>query len=162
LLLLEAYFPPPFRFQNYMVAMVNKSLLPSKLGIPLMGEIGVLSKGLIYNIEMILFRGPFACFENSWHLKEEYRRSNKRTDLAAELSKHIAWYALINAVLSPLIFMWQLLYFFFNYAPVSHQSSLSNKSIISRIAFVDLEEGTKSVGRQDLVAIWKASLAPFQ
>jgi autophagy-related protein 9 len=102
-----------------MVAMVNKSVLPSKLYIPVVGEINVLSKLLIYNIELILFRGPFACFENNWHLKEEFKRATKRAELASLLSKHITWYALVNLMLAPLIFLWQLLFFFFSYAPVS-------------------------------------------
>ncbi|KAG5682488.1 hypothetical protein PVAND_011839 [Polypedilum vanderplanki] len=106
------------RFQNYLIAMINKSVLPSKLNIPVFGEINVLSKLLIYNIELILFRGPFACFENNWHLKEEFKRATKRADLAAQLSKHIAWYALVNLLLSPLIFLWQVLFFFFSYAPI--------------------------------------------
>lgn len=102
-----------------MVAMMNKSILPSKYHIPCLGEVNVLSKLLIVNIEFILFRGPFACFENNWHLKEDYKRATKRNDLASQLSKHIAWFAMLNLVLSPIIFLWQLLYFFFSYAAVS-------------------------------------------
>lgn len=99
--------------------MMNKSVLPSKFHIPILGEVNVLSKLLILNIEFILFRGPFSCFENNWHLKEEYKRATKRTDLASQLSKHIAWFALLNLLLAPIIFLWQLLYFFFSYAAVS-------------------------------------------
>lgn len=110
----------PFcRFQNYMVAMINKSVLPSKLHIPIAGDVNVLSKLLIYNVELIIFRGPFSCFENNWHLKEDFKRSSKRTELAEKLSKHIAWYAIVNLILAPLIFLWQVLFFFFSYAPVS-------------------------------------------
>ncbi|CAG9805732.1 unnamed protein product [Chironomus riparius] len=106
------------RFQNYMVAMINKNVLPSKLNIPIIGEVNVLSKLLIYNIELILFRGPFACFENNWHLKEDFKRATKRAELASKLSKHITWYALVNLMLAPLIFLWQVLFFFFSYAPI--------------------------------------------
>lgn len=100
--------------------MINKSVLPSKIHIPFIGEVNVLSKLLIYNIELILFRGPFACFENNWHLKEEFKRTSKRAELASQLSKHITWYALVNLMLAPLIFLWQVLFFFFSYAPVSN------------------------------------------
>lgn len=105
--------------------MMNKSVLPSKYHIPMFGEVNVLSKLLILNIEFILFRGPFACFENNWHLKEEYKRATKRVDLAAQLSKHIAWFALLNLLLAPIVFLWQLLYFFFSYAAVSFNFLLS-------------------------------------
>lgn len=104
--------------------MMNKNLLPAKYYIPIIGEVNVLSKGIIYNIEMLLFRGPFAAFENNWHLKEDFKRSPKRNELAADLSKHITYCALINLILSPLIFVWQLLYFFFSYAPVTTQNYL--------------------------------------
>lgn len=103
--------------------MVNKSVLPTKLQVPIIGDVNVLSKLLIVNIEFILFRGPFACFENNWHLKPEFKRATKRTELAAQLSKHIAWFALLNLLLAPIVFLWQLLFFFFSYAAVnlSHQ-----------------------------------------
>jgi autophagy-related protein 9 len=38
-----------------MVAMVNKSLLPVRLRLPLLGEIVFLTRGLKYNIELLLF-----------------------------------------------------------------------------------------------------------
>lgn len=43
------------RFKNYMVAMVNKGLLPVKIHIPLVGDVVFLTQGLKYNLEMILF-----------------------------------------------------------------------------------------------------------
>jgi len=106
------------RFKNYMVAMVNKSLLPPKLNVPFIGEIVYLSHGLKYNIEMLLFWGPWSPFENSWHLKEDYKKANKRYELAANLSKHILYVAMFNLMLCPLILLWQILYSFFNYAEV--------------------------------------------
>lgn len=109
-----------------MVAMINKSVLPSKLSIPIMGDVNVLSKLLIFNVELIMFRGPFSCFENNWHLKEDFKRSSKRVDLAAKLSKHIAWYAIVNLILAPLIFLWQVLFFFFSYAPVSFKFKVTS------------------------------------
>lgn len=110
-----------------MVAMINKNVLPSKLYIPIAGDVNVLSKLLIYNIELILFRGPFSCFENNWHLKEEFKRSSKRAELAETLSKHIAWYAIVNLMLAPLIFLWQVLFFFFSYAPVRSKIKFLNQ-----------------------------------
>jgi autophagy-related protein 9 len=43
------------RFKNYMVAMVNKSLLPVRLRVPFLGEVVFLTRGLKYNIELLLF-----------------------------------------------------------------------------------------------------------
>ena len=49
------------RFNNYMVAMVNKSLLPLKFNIPILGDYVFLSTGLRFNLELILFKSPWVC-----------------------------------------------------------------------------------------------------
>ncbi|KAJ9595907.1 hypothetical protein L9F63_012926, partial [Diploptera punctata] len=104
------------RFKNYTVAMVNKSLLPVKLYVPFLGEVTFFSRGLKYNIELLLFWGPWSPFENNWHLKEDFKKVNKRKELAQELSKHILWIGIVNFAMCPLILLWQILYSFFNYA----------------------------------------------
>lgn len=38
-----------------MVAMVNKSLLPIKFELPVIGEIVFLTHGMKYNLEMLMF-----------------------------------------------------------------------------------------------------------
>ncbi|XP_058062203.1 autophagy-related protein 9A [Anopheles bellator] len=104
------------RFKNYMVAMMNKSLLPATKKLPLLGNVVLLSQALRYNIGLLLFWGPWSPFENNWHLRPEYKRPSMRNELAAKLSKQIFWVAIANLVLSPFIFLCQLMYFFFNYA----------------------------------------------
>ncbi|XP_014257003.1 autophagy-related protein 9A [Cimex lectularius] len=107
------------RFKNYMVAMVNKSLLPPRFKLPFFGsEIVYLSHGLKTNIEFLLFWGPWSPFVNSWHLKEDYKKVSKRQELASLLSKHILYVALANLLLCPLILLWQILYSFFNYGEI--------------------------------------------
>ncbi|XP_018397546.1 PREDICTED: autophagy-related protein 9A [Cyphomyrmex costatus] len=104
------------RHKNYMVAMINKSLLPVRLKVPIIGEVIFLTRGLKYNMELLLFWGPWSPFENNWHLKEDYKKLNKRQELARSLSKHILWVGIANFVLCFLILLWQVLYTFFNYA----------------------------------------------
>lgn len=43
------------RFKNYMVAMINKSLLPVRLKAPIVGEFIFMTRGLKYNMELLLF-----------------------------------------------------------------------------------------------------------
>lgn len=43
------------RFKNYWVAMVNKCLLPVPLRVPFVGELVFMTKGLKYNLELLLF-----------------------------------------------------------------------------------------------------------
>ncbi|XP_043262853.1 autophagy-related protein 9A [Colletes gigas] len=106
------------RFKNYMVAMINKSLLPVRLKVPIIGEVIFMTRGLKYNMELLLFWGPWSPFENNWHLKGDYKKLNKRQELARTLSKHILWVGIANFLFCPLILLWQILYSFFNYGEI--------------------------------------------
>ena len=71
--------------------MINKSILPLKFKAPLLGETLFLTRGLKYNIEFLLFWGPWAPFDNRWHLRDEYKIANQRRQLAKDLSKVIGY-----------------------------------------------------------------------
>ena len=104
------------RFKNYLVAMVNKELLPVRFVIPIVGtEFVFLSQGLKWNLEFLFFKGPWAPFDK-WHLKDDYKKGSKREQLIHHLQNKIALLALLNILLMPLILFWQVLYSFFNYA----------------------------------------------
>lgn len=106
------------RFKNYTVAMVNKSVLPLRQQLPFMGEYVLLTTGLKYNLDFLLFWGPWSAFENKWHLKDEYKDKSphRRKQLAEKLSHRIFWLGVANLAFFPVIFLWQILYFFFRYA----------------------------------------------
>ncbi|TTH38805.1 Autophagy-related protein 9A [Bagarius yarrelli] len=103
------------RFKNYMVAMVNKSLLPVRFRLPLLGDCVFYTRGLKYNFELIFFWGPGSLFQNEWSLKSEYKRGGNRLDLADRLSSRILWIGIANLLLCPVILIWQILYAFFSY-----------------------------------------------
>ncbi|XP_074659348.1 autophagy-related protein 9A-like [Tubulanus polymorphus] len=113
------------RFKNYMIAMVNKSVLPFKFDLPFIGEYTFLSQGLKYNLEMILFWGPWSPFQNYWHLKDDFKNIHKRKELAEQLSKHILWVGIANFIFCPIIFLWTILYSFFQYAELIKRSPSS-------------------------------------
>lgn len=106
------------RFKNYMVAMVNKSLLPIRFQLPLLGDTVFYTRGLKYNFELIFFWGPGSLFENEWSLKPEYKRGGNRLELADRLSSRILWIGIANLLLCPVILIWQILYAFFSYTEV--------------------------------------------
>ncbi|KAG7253363.1 hypothetical protein CRUP_006320 [Coryphaenoides rupestris] len=103
------------RFKNYMVAMVNKSLLPMRFRPPLLGECVFYTRGLKYNFELIFFWGPGSLFGNEWSLKAEYKRGGNRQELADRLASRILWIGIANLLLCPVILVWQILYAFFSY-----------------------------------------------
>lgn len=104
------------RQHNYLVAMTNKRLLPPRLQVPFVGEVVYWTRGLRYNVQLVLFGGPRAPFQNPWHLREEYRKPNCRHELGRQMGNLILWLAVANLIFAPLIFLWQILYAFFNYA----------------------------------------------
>ncbi|XP_026229894.1 autophagy-related protein 9B isoform X2 [Anabas testudineus] len=106
------------RFKNYMVAMINKSLLPVQLHLPLLGSVVFLTQGLKYNFELILFWGPGSLFQNKWNLHPKYKRSGNRLELAQQLSRVILLIGLANLLLCPFILVWQVLYAFFSYTEI--------------------------------------------
>ncbi|NWX17500.1 ATG9A protein, partial [Aegotheles bennettii] len=73
------------RFKNYTVAMVNKSLLPLRFHLPLLGPIVFLTQGLKYNLELLLFRGPGSLFQNQWSLRPQCKRAGARQAVARRL-----------------------------------------------------------------------------
>ncbi|XP_075990508.1 autophagy-related protein 9 [Anticarsia gemmatalis] len=113
------------RFTNYMVAMVNKNLLPLQIRVPHVCDFHYLSRGLKWNLEFLLFSSPWSPWENCWQLRECYKDHSKRMMLARQLEKQIMWLALVNLLLAPLIQAWQILYFFFNYAELIKRSPAS-------------------------------------
>ncbi|CAB1421714.1 unnamed protein product [Pleuronectes platessa] len=106
------------RFKNYMVAMVNKSLLPVRFRLPVLGDSVFYTRGLKYNFELIFFWGPGSLFENEWSLKPEYKRGGNRLELADRLASRILWIGIANLLLCPVILVWQILYAFFSYTEV--------------------------------------------
>ncbi|ALC41428.1 Atg9 [Drosophila busckii] len=106
------------RFKNYLVALMNKNLLPVRFHLPLVGEVVSLSRGMLWNIDFILFRGPGSPFQNNWQLRDEFAVRSNQTELAQRLSKLILFVALANLLLSPVIFLWQLIYFSFSYVNI--------------------------------------------
>ncbi|CAL9688568.1 unnamed protein product [Knipowitschia caucasica] len=106
------------RFKNYMVAMINKSLLPVQLQLPLLGNVVFLTQGLKYNFELILFWGPGSLFQNKWNLHPKYKRSGNRLELAQQLRRVILLIGLANLLLCPFILVWQVLYAFFSYTDI--------------------------------------------
>ncbi|KAG8432223.1 hypothetical protein GDO86_016751 [Hymenochirus boettgeri] len=106
------------RFKNYMVAMVNKNLLPLQHRLPFLGNTVFYTRGLKYNFQLIFFWGPGCLFQNEWSLKPEYKRAGARLELSEKLAQRILWIGLANLVLCPLVLVWQILYAFFSYTEV--------------------------------------------
>lgn len=65
----------------------------------------------------IVTGSPWSVFDN-WHLKEQYKRTTNRTELSQQLSKYILYAGLINLALSPVIFLFAVIFCLFSYGDV--------------------------------------------
>jgi len=104
------------RHHNYMIALINKGLLPIHYKVPLLGEIIFLTKGLQFNFQLLLFRGSFSLFEHNWKLKDEIKVASNRLASAQQFERYCVILAIINIILFPVIGVWQFLYTFYTYA----------------------------------------------
>lgn len=104
------------RHHNYMIALINKGLLPIHYKVPLLGEIIFFTEGLQFNFQRLLFKGSLSLFEHNWKLRDEVKIANNRLVCAEKFRRHCVCLAIINIILFPLISIWQLLYTFYTYA----------------------------------------------
>ena len=58
---------------------------------PTVKRVDVNDRTLLYNIEFLLFWGPWAPFDNSWHLRDDYKRPNKWRELGQHLAIYIGY-----------------------------------------------------------------------
>lgn len=103
------------RYTNYQVALANKGLLPARCALPWGGSAAFLSRGLAFNVDLLLFRGPFSLFRGGWELPDAYKRSDQRGALAARWRRTVLLLAAVNLALSPLVLAWQVLHAFYSH-----------------------------------------------
>ncbi|CAG9539570.1 unnamed protein product [Cercopithifilaria johnstoni] len=103
------------RHKNYFVALVNKEILPPIINVPFIGSMPYLPNGLKMNLEWLLFYGMWSPWKGPYELKEEYKHPQNVFRLADELDSAILKMAVGNFIFFPLIFVYQVLYFFFTY-----------------------------------------------
>lgn len=103
------------RKTNYMIALINKGVLPIYYRVPLLGEIIYLSTGLEFNLNLLLFRGAFSLFEKNWKLRDEVKSPSERLECARKFAKRCLILGIINLILLPFILVWQSLYAFYTY-----------------------------------------------
>ncbi|KAJ6225156.1 hypothetical protein RDWZM_003701 [Blomia tropicalis] len=96
------------RRTNYMLALINKGVLPIYFKFPILGEVIYLSRGLEFNLELLLFRGMFSLFEKNWKLRDEVKLD--RIECARRFATRCLVLGIINIILLPFILVWHLLY----------------------------------------------------
>lgn len=105
------------RRKNYLIALVNKQLLPIYYRIPFVGEVIYFPKGLLYCFQLLLFKAPgFKLFETRWKLKDEYKQFSKREECAARFRRNCLLLSVIMGIFGIFFSFWQLLNTLYTYA----------------------------------------------
>lgn len=105
------------RHNNYMIALVNRGVLPIYFRVPLIGETTFFTQSFLYNCQLLFFRGPFKCiFDENWLISDDVKNASYRQVVAKKLNRNILILAVINLMLCPLLVVWQILYFFYSNA----------------------------------------------
>lgn len=125
------------RHSNYTIALINRGVLPIYYKVPFIGETTFFTQSFLYNCQLLFFRGPFKCiFEENWLIAENVKNSSYRQVVAKKLERNIVILALINLFLFPVLFIWQILYFFYSNAALVKRDpvvlGLRNWSLYSR------------------------------
>ncbi|VDN22450.1 unnamed protein product [Cylicostephanus goldi] len=82
------------RFKNYLVALVNKRVLPPVINVPFVGSVPYFPNGLKSNLR-------------------QYKDLDNLETLTRQMEKDVAMYGFLNLMFFPLIFLYQILYSFF-------------------------------------------------
>lgn len=125
------------RHTNYMIALINRGVLPIYYRWPLIGESTFFTQSFLYNCQLLFFRGPFkSIFEENWLISDDVKNNSHRQLVAKKLERNIMILALINLLLSPVLLVWQILYFFYSNAALVKRDpvvlGLRNWSLFAR------------------------------
>lgn len=105
------------RHSNYMIALINRGVLPIYYRVPFLGETTFFTQSFLYNCQLLFFRGPFKCiFEENWLIHDDIKNASYRQLVAKKMERNIVILAFINLLLSPVLLIWQVLYFFYSNA----------------------------------------------
>ncbi|KAF7494009.1 Autophagy-related protein 9A [Sarcoptes scabiei] len=103
------------RRDNYMIALVNRRVLPIWFDLPFLGECVYLTSGMEFNLNILLFRGVLSLFDKNWKLRDKIKQTNQRLECARRFSNRCLAIGVINFLLLPMILLWQSLYAFYTY-----------------------------------------------
>lgn len=105
------------RRKNYLIALINKQLLPIYYRVPFIGEVIYFPKGLLYCFQLLLFKAPgLKLFETRWKLKEEFKQFSKREECAQRFRRNCLLLSIIMGVFGIFFSFWQLLNTLYTYA----------------------------------------------
>lgn len=104
------------RNTNYLVAMINKNILPVKYKIKYLGEWVYLTSAFEYILNFIFFSRFSPVFKETGKLSEEFKRYPRRKEAAASLEKFITVLTIMTSFLTIPVLLYSISSGFIKYA----------------------------------------------
>ncbi|KAI8974109.1 autophagy protein Apg9-domain-containing protein [Pilobolus umbonatus] len=107
------------RKENYLIALFNKDLLNITIPLPYLQSRHIFTKDLEWNLSFCLLD---FIFDRKGQIRKRFLKERNRPILIAELKRRFIFMGLLNCALSPFIFAYLLLFFFFKYFEEYHKN----------------------------------------
>merc|ERR1711907_593835 len=96
------------RKDNYFMAMINKEVIDLTVPLPFLSSVPMLTKSMEWNLNRCLMDQIFD--QRSFRVREKFKIGE------GELRRRFVMVGILNLLLSPFIFMFLIIYFFFKHA----------------------------------------------
>ncbi|KAI7898327.1 autophagy protein Apg9-domain-containing protein [Cokeromyces recurvatus] len=107
------------RKENYLIALFNKDILDIQIPLPYLRNRSILTKDLEWNLSFCLLG---FIFDNRGQVRKRCLKERNKSFLVASLKRRFIFMGLLNLALSPFIFVYLLLHFFFRYFEEYHKN----------------------------------------
>lgn len=103
------------RKENYLIALFNKDILNITIPLPYLRNKHIFTKDLEWNLAFCMLG---FIFDNRGQVRKRFLKEKNKHLLVAGLKRRFIFMGLLNFALSPFIFAYLLLHFFFRYFEV--------------------------------------------
>lgn len=104
------------RKENYLIALFNKDILNITIPLPYLRNKHIFTKDLEWNLAFCMLG---FIFDNRGQVRKRFLKEKNKHLLVAGLKRRFIFMGLLNFALSPFIFAYLLLHFFFRYFEVN-------------------------------------------
>lgn len=103
------------RKENYLIALFNKDLLNITIPLPYLNKKHIFTRDLEWNLTFCLLG---FVFDHRGQMRKRFLKEKNKHVLVAGLKRRFIFMGLLNFALSPFIFAYLILHFFFRYFEV--------------------------------------------
>lgn len=110
------------RKENYLIALFNKDVLNITIPLPFLNQKHIFTRDLEWNLTFCLLG---FVFDHRGQMRKRFLKEKNKHVLVAGLKRRFIFMGLLNFALSPFIFAYLILHFFFRYFEVTMAMKLN-------------------------------------